>query len=135
MAPTGRMPAFTTSSTILWASHAVGEAGFTQIGTPERSAGAAFSQKPQAGKLKDRKSTRLNSSHGYISYAVFCLKKKRNTAHIEQRRKRHLAPIHPPPLSADHRRGAHPLGGRAYLALHRPWRRAGPNRRALHPRH
>ena len=24
----------------------------------------------------DRKSTRLNSSHGYISYAVFCLKKK-----------------------------------------------------------
>src|SRR2546422_8300061 len=28
------------------------------------------------GKLGDRKSTRLNSSHGYISYAVFCLKKK-----------------------------------------------------------
>src|SRR3989304_2579906 len=25
---------------------------------------------------RDRKSTRLNSSHGYISYAVFCLKKK-----------------------------------------------------------
>src|SRR2546422_3432588 len=30
----------------------------------------------QVGRL-DRKSTRLNSSHGYISYAVFCLKKKR----------------------------------------------------------
>src|SRR2546429_7172421 len=28
--------------------------------------------------LGDRKSTRLNSSHGYISYAVFCLKKKKN---------------------------------------------------------
>src|SRR2546422_4711462 len=28
----------------------------------------------------DRKSTRLNSSHGYISYAVFCLKKKKNTS-------------------------------------------------------
>src|SRR2546429_3603664 len=27
----------------------------------------------------DRKSTRLNSSHGYISYAVFCLKKKTGT--------------------------------------------------------
>src|SRR2546429_3892110 len=27
--------------------------------------------------LGDRKSTRLNSSHGYISYAVFCLKKKK----------------------------------------------------------
>src|SRR5687768_17741579 len=30
-----------------------------------------------AEKLGDRKSTRLNSSHGYISYAVFCLKKKK----------------------------------------------------------
>src|SRR5687768_17989018 len=30
---------------------------------------------------KDRKSTRLNSSHGYISYAVFCLKKKKNRLH------------------------------------------------------
>src|SRR2546422_6760671 len=29
--------------------------------------------------IKDRKSTRLNSSHGYISYAVFCLKKKKTT--------------------------------------------------------
>src|SRR5258708_17060107 len=29
-----------------------------------------------AGRLKDRKSTRLNSSHQIISYAVFCLKKK-----------------------------------------------------------
>src|SRR2546429_6330598 len=28
---------------------------------------------------QDRKSTRLNSSHGYISYAVFCLKKKKNS--------------------------------------------------------
>src|SRR2546429_4559939 len=27
--------------------------------------------------VQDRKSTRLNSSHGYISYAVFCLKKKK----------------------------------------------------------
>src|SRR2546422_6139811 len=29
------------------------------------------------GPAADRKSTRLNSSHGYISYAVFCLKKKK----------------------------------------------------------
>src|SRR2546429_10008514 len=29
------------------------------------------------GGQRDRKSTRLNSSHGYISYAVFCLKKKK----------------------------------------------------------
>src|SRR2546429_6196412 len=34
--------------------------------------------------IGDRKSTRLNSSHGYISYAVFCLKKKnkKNTSDI-----------------------------------------------------
>src|SRR2546422_2041138 len=31
------------------------------------------------GLGQDRKSTRLNSSHGYISYAVFCLKKKNKT--------------------------------------------------------
>src|SRR2546429_3561007 len=31
------------------------------------------------GENQDRKSTRLNSSHGYISYAVFCLKKKKAT--------------------------------------------------------
>src|SRR2546422_3736951 len=36
--------------------------------------------------FEDRKSTRLNSSHGYISYAVFCLKKKKNnnSGHITQ---------------------------------------------------
>src|SRR2546429_5586872 len=37
------------------------------IGTPDASGDLTF---------LDRKSTRLNSSHGYISYAVFCLKKK-----------------------------------------------------------
>src|SRR2546422_2858878 len=31
----------------------------------------------------DRKSTRLNSSHGYISYAVFCLKKKKKTSELQ----------------------------------------------------
>src|SRR2546422_10351400 len=30
-----------------------------------------------SSQVEDRKSTRLNSSHGYISYAVFCLKKKK----------------------------------------------------------
>src|SRR2546422_1383211 len=35
-------------------------------------------------KSRDRKSTRLNSSHGYISYAVFCLKKKKNRLHRPQ---------------------------------------------------
>src|SRR5256884_1660164 len=34
---------------------------------------------------RDRKSTRLNSSHGYISYAVFCLKKKSNITYFIRR--------------------------------------------------
>src|SRR3712207_7396153 len=33
----------------------------------------------RTGATADRKSTRLNSSHANISYAVFCLKKKKNT--------------------------------------------------------
>src|SRR2546422_6089528 len=37
---------------------------------------AAAAGRVQAAR-RDRKSTRLNSSHGYISYAVFCLKKKK----------------------------------------------------------
>ena len=35
-------------------------------------------RKRERERERDRKSTRLNSSHGYISYAVFCLKKKIN---------------------------------------------------------
>src|SRR2546422_1865181 len=42
-------------------------------GPRRRGSGAEES----TGTLIDRKSTRLNSSHGYISYAVFCLKKKK----------------------------------------------------------
>src|SRR3712207_7280417 len=34
---------------------------------------------PRHRRGRDRKSTRLNSSHANISYAVFCLKKKKNT--------------------------------------------------------
>src|ERR1041385_9475464 len=41
----------------------------------------------------DRKSTRLNSSHGYISYAVFCLKKKIYPKHLAHIRR----PIPPQP--------------------------------------
>src|SRR2546422_2914627 len=41
---------------------------------PERKQAVGVFRPPQR---QDRKSTRLNSSHGYISYAVFCLKKKK----------------------------------------------------------
>src|SRR2546427_2086446 len=39
----------------------------------------------------DRKSTRLNSSHSQISYAVFCLKKKKHNWQTVQRRQQRLA--------------------------------------------
>src|SRR2546429_7128642 len=58
---------------------------------------------PELERLQreDRKSTRLNSSHGYISYAVFCLKKKniplrrrQTRPAYTQRTCRHLSPPH-----------------------------------------
>src|SRR2546422_8525830 len=39
---------------------------------------------PRPLAVSDRKSTRLNSSHGYISYAVFCLKKKNTRLGIKE---------------------------------------------------
>src|SRR5699024_808802 len=38
---------------------------------------------PEGGSKRDRKSTRLNSSHVSISYAVFCFKKKNTTKHLQ----------------------------------------------------
>src|SRR2546422_7651695 len=45
-------------------------------GHPRRRPSDGTGRAPIRGS-RDRKSTRLNSSHGYISYAVFCLKKKK----------------------------------------------------------
>src|SRR2546430_11846811 len=45
-------------------------------------------------QVLDRKSTRLNSSHSQISYAVFCLKKKKHTTHAQ-----HCPPRSPPRTS------------------------------------
>src|SRR5216684_6709472 len=46
---------------------------------------------PLATRTGDRKSTRLNSSHGYISYAVFCLKKKKKQTitHLFTKKNKH----------------------------------------------
>src|SRR5690349_24847383 len=44
---------------------------------PTRSAGARSAPRCPRSSRRDRKSTRLNSSHVEISYAVFCLKKKK----------------------------------------------------------
>src|SRR3712207_8653104 len=58
---------------------------------PARRQRAAATPEPdRAGRHRgeDRKSTRLNSSHANISYAVFCLKKKKSTEQLMQRNKR-----------------------------------------------
>src|SRR5205809_2290142 len=64
-------------------SETVNPAGFPWITTRELSVCAtncaASSATGPVGGVRDRKSTRLNSSHGYISYAVFCLKKKKKS--------------------------------------------------------
>src|SRR3712207_8620977 len=53
-------------------------------GAPEESRGPHDGEGAHHGRerrpFQDRKSTRLNSSHANISYAVFCLKKKKNNA-------------------------------------------------------
>src|SRR6266480_6367082 len=41
-----------------------------------------------AGPVRDRKSTRLNSSHMSISYAVFCLKKKKKKSKLQIKQKK-----------------------------------------------
>src|SRR2546430_6120513 len=48
-----------------------------ETASPGRAPRPELSYRRQAGRGQDRKSTRLNSSHSQISYAVFCLKKKK----------------------------------------------------------
>src|SRR2546422_3254954 len=65
-------------------------------GTPRAGIAKAEDHTPRlppvlGGRLPaetDRKSTRLNSSHGYISYAVFCLKKKKKKHNDNAERKK-----------------------------------------------
>src|SRR2546422_8184123 len=89
--------------TTLFRSRAVsgisdGESLHDDVSTGHRDDAERVPQRRQCG---DRKSTRLNSSHGYISYAVFCLKKKKTAAPPPSReqprpsRERPLAPTGP----------------------------------------
>src|SRR5687768_18161138 len=52
---------------------------FTHTSTRSQAPAAAADSNIASDGISDRKSTRLNSSHGYISYAVFCLKKKNDS--------------------------------------------------------
>src|SRR2546426_4402019 len=72
---------FSVGSTTDWEKHKMWE--FDPVMLPYRTAARAFRLYGYAGppgraasEVEDRKSTRLNSSHLVISYAVFCLKKK-----------------------------------------------------------
>src|SRR3989449_8405782 len=50
---------------------------------PGDAPGVPAADAGRLGNHRDRKSTRLNSSHGYISYAVFCLKKKKKKKSLD----------------------------------------------------
>src|SRR5256884_6117059 len=56
--------------------------GVVQVSIPRLWVDQALEEVWKALGEADRKSTRLNSSHGYISYAVFCLKKKKNNIQL-----------------------------------------------------
>src|SRR5690242_21039563 len=56
--------------------------------SPTREAGCETFNSSSVTIRGDRKSTRLNSSHMSISYAVFCLKKKKNTKNIKRKNKK-----------------------------------------------
>src|SRR2546430_5129939 len=63
--------------TTLFRSRAAARVSAERDGHVAREGGIRVSEAVLRGHLQDRKSTRLNSSHSQISYAVFCLKKKK----------------------------------------------------------
>src|SRR5687768_18107848 len=71
------------SASGFWARAARGSRRQAQV-TPERTSWCMVDTFLCAKQFpEDRKSTRLNSSHGYISYAVFCLKKKTKSCTVK----------------------------------------------------
>src|SRR2546426_6923097 len=67
---------------------------FSRCGTPVVSIPIrTLSDRDADNWRADRKSTRLNSSHLVISYAVFCLKKKKNTNYETHTEDRHSVPL------------------------------------------
>src|SRR5687768_17674408 len=72
---------YTTLFRSYWVS---AEKGSATIKVYESLVGSLLGDIAGAAGSRDRKSTRLNSSHGYISYAVFCLKKKNRRALLKR---------------------------------------------------
>src|SRR2546428_6491349 len=77
------LPSFDNNTKNLFSASFVASGGYSTPLTPRDS-------------LQDRKSTRLNSSHDQISYAVFCLKKKKKTCKLQPFRlmNRHQRKVH-----------------------------------------
>src|SRR5438309_6445711 len=66
------------SSTVPGLGTSYGRGGATTFAMDMRHADSILIMGSNMAECQDRKSTRLNSSHSSISYAVFCLKKKKN---------------------------------------------------------
>src|SRR5687768_17697296 len=75
-------PGFALNNPRMW-SHSVGKS----------SPDGVRKTKNSLTREADRKSTRLNSSHGYISYAVFCLKKKKKKKKKKKREEKILTTV------------------------------------------
>src|SRR5690348_17806526 len=69
-----------------------------------RAPGRSIPPRPRRPRARDRKSTRLNSSHPSISYAVFCLKKKKKT-HTQHKTSQN---VHRPETPSPHHITHHP---------------------------
>src|SRR3712207_7543560 len=89
--------------TTLFRSEALQARGMAISSSVEQTVAALRQAVEQSGGslAEDRKSTRLNSSHANISYAVFCLKKKQNLLQPHYTRP-HQIPRPHPPTSANH---------------------------------
>src|SRR3712207_8867996 len=74
--------AFMTAGISGFSSRGARKIASTPCAIMEFTSATCFAADPAASV--DRKSTRLNSSHANISYAVFCLKKKKKNAHPAQ---------------------------------------------------
>src|SRR2546422_2274446 len=86
--PRARTPAITPRTSARFIPHTSGRHSSASASNGQlasrtspfvRAGSKPHSSSTVTASLRDRKSTRLNSSHGYISYAVFCLKKKKQT--------------------------------------------------------
>src|SRR5687768_17695598 len=83
----------------IWGTHTIAAARFACARTIRPAHPTSTST--TSTSATDRKSTRLNSSHGYISYAVFCLKKKKADDHATMEMVNFIKPLRYPYREVD----------------------------------